>query len=94
MRTLRSSGDEIGCVVDLISDIALQTNLLAINASVEAARAGKGVAVVAGEVKHLSMRISKATRSVQTAAESLKGRSDELRGQIETFVAGIRAAEP
>ncbi|SNY41805.1 Methyl-accepting chemotaxis protein [Pseudooceanicola antarcticus] len=67
VRTLRTSGDEIGGVVELISDIASQTNLLALNASVEAARAGeagKGFAVVASEVKHLSMRISEATEEI------------------------------
>jgi methyl-accepting chemotaxis protein len=65
--TLSESAQQVGQIVELISTIAQRTNLLALNASIEAARggeAGRGFAVVASEVKELAAQTSKATDEV------------------------------
>ncbi|MBF0178389.1 MAG: bacteriohemerythrin [Magnetococcales bacterium] len=67
MERLAASAQEIGDVVDIINNISEQTNMLALNASIEAAgagEAGKGFAVVANEVKELARQTSNATRMI------------------------------
>ena len=79
MTELSESAREIGDVVDLINSIAEQTNMLALNASIEAAgagEAGKGFAVVANEVKELARQTSKATQLIAEKAGDMQQKTD------------------
>lgn len=76
MAALGRSSREIGAVIKVITSIAEQTNLLALNATIEAARAGeagKGFAVVASEVKELARDTAKATEEIGGRIESMQG---------------------
>ncbi|MEH6629346.1 MAG: methyl-accepting chemotaxis protein [Halopseudomonas aestusnigri] len=87
IKGLEEASNRIGEVVGLISDIAEQTNLLALNATIEAARAGeagKGFAVVASEVKNLANQTAKAT-------EEISNQVDEMQGVTRTAVDAIEA---
>lgn len=75
VETLEQATNRIGTVVTLIQDIAEQTNLLALNATIEAARAGeagKGFAVVASEVKSLASQTGKATEEITIQIKSVQ----------------------
>ena len=90
--TLSQAAEEIGSVITLIREIAEQTNLLALNATIEAARAGeagKGFAVVASEVKSLANQTGEATSRIQDQVEGIRaatGKAVHAIGEIVTAI--------
>lgn len=85
---LARASEQIVTVIDLIRDIAEQTNLLALNATIEAARAGeagRGFAVVASEVKTLASRTAEATNGIASQIEAFHGEAEGAVSAIGTI---------
>ncbi|MEO5367698.1 MAG: methyl-accepting chemotaxis protein [Magnetococcus sp. WYHC-3] len=92
METLTRAAQEIGKAVKMINDIASQTNMLALNASIEAAgagEAGKGFAVVANEVKELATQTSAVTRQIAEQVMAIQERARDASGRVSGVTAII-----
>ncbi|HEY0333547.1 MAG TPA: methyl-accepting chemotaxis protein [Stenotrophomonas sp.] len=100
IKRLGESSQEIGSIVELINDISEQTNILALNAAVQAAsagEAGRGFAVVADEVQRLAERTSGATRRIEGLVQTIQADTNEAVSSMEQttseVVSGARLAE-
>ncbi len=99
IKRLGESSQEIGEIVELISDIADQTNILALNAAIQAAmagEAGRGFAVVADEVQRLAERSANATKQIDALVKTIQGDTSEAISAMEqstgNVVAGAKIA--
>lgn len=100
IKRLGESSQEIGSIIELINDISEQTNILALNAAIQAAsagEAGRGFAVVADEVQRLAERASNATKRIEALVATIQSDTNEAVSSMEQttaeVVAGARLAE-
>ncbi len=100
IKRLGESSQEIGSIVELINDIAEQTNILSLNAAIQAAsagEAGRGFAVVADEVQRLAERATNATKRIESLVQAIQSDTNEAVNSMEQttaeVVAGARLAE-
>ncbi len=94
IKRLGESSQEIGEIVGLIDDIADQTNILALNAAIQAAmagEAGRGFAVVADEVQRLAERSGNATKQIDALVKTIQSDTNEAVSSMEQSTAGVVA---
>ncbi len=92
IKRLGESSQEIGDIVSLINDIADQTNILALNASIQASmagEAGRGFAVVADEVQRLAERSSAATKQIEALVKTIQSDTHEAVASMEQTTAEV-----
>jgi twitching motility protein PilJ len=92
IKRLGESSQEIGDIVELINDIAEQTNILALNAAIQASmagEAGRGFAVVADEVQRLAERSANATRQIEALVKTIQTDTNEAVISMEQSTAGV-----
>ncbi|MBI5918825.1 MAG: methyl-accepting chemotaxis protein [Nitrosomonadales bacterium] len=92
IKRLGESSQQIGEIVDLISDITEQTNVLALNAAIQAAsagEAGRGFSVVAEEVQRLAERSAEATKQIGVIVKTIQGDTQEAVAAMEKSTQGV-----
>ncbi len=92
IKRLGESSQEIGDIVELINDIAEQTNILALNAAIQAAmagEAGRGFAVVADEVQRLAERSADATKQIEALVKTIQADTNEAVLSMEESTSGV-----
>lgn len=92
IKRLGESSQEIGEIVDLISDITEQTNVLALNAAIQAAaagEAGRGFSVVAEEVQRLAERSAQATRRIGAIVKTIQSDTQDAVNAMEASTQGV-----
>ncbi len=92
MKRLGESSQEVGDIVELINDIAEQTNILALNAAIQAStagEAGRGFGVVADEVQRLAERAAGATRQIETLVRTIQSDTHEAILSMEQSTTGV-----
>jgi len=92
IKRLGESSQEIGEIVDLISDITEQTNVLALNAAIQAAsagEAGRGFSVVAEEVQRLAERSAEATKQIGGLVKTIQGDTHDAVAAMEKSILGV-----
>ena len=94
IKRLGESSQEIGEITEIISDITEQTNVLALNAAIQAAsagEAGRGFAVVAEEVQRLAVRSAEATQQIAGIVRAIQGDTQDAIGAMERSAQGVIA---